>query len=103
MTGPGGWWRQILTWALLLCIVGLLTFVGRQNLIEKRIRRKQEETIAVIHAVCGAIDLFNLEQHRLPVQLKDLVERPPYVEKSRWPSGGYLRQLPRDAWNRDLI
>ena len=91
--------RQLLTWGAIFVVVRLASFVGTGPTIHTR----REATKAAIAQVCEAMDLFKLEQQRLPVRLQDLVERPSYIGNNRWPVGGYLHRLPRDAWDRDFL
>ena len=63
---------------------------------------KSELSKAAIHQVCRAIDMFEKEQGRKPKLLKDLSERPAYIEASKWPQSPYLGSVPLDGWGREL-
>lgn len=64
---------------------------------------KDGHTQAQIENAQVGIELFRLEQHRLPDTLQDLVSKPDYVAASKWPPGGYLRKVPRDGWGQPLL
>lgn len=49
-----------------------------------------------------AIELFFLDQGRLPSSLQDLARRPTYVKD--WPEEGYIKNgIPKDPWGHDYI
>jgi general secretion pathway protein G len=56
-----------------------------------------------IASVCEAIDLFKLVHGHYPIRLEDLVTAPSDIDPQRFRFGGYLKRVPKDGWDRDLI
>jgi general secretion pathway protein G len=43
-----------------------------------------------------AIQLFKLQNGRLPNSLNELMNKPP--DAKSWPEGGYMKSIPKDPW-----
>jgi len=57
---------------------------------------------AAIETTVAAINKFKSEQERFPDKLYDLVARPKDLKKY-WPKDGYLKEIPKDAFDNFLI
>jgi len=57
---------------------------------------------AAIETTVAAINKFKSEQERFPDKLYDLVARPKDLKKD-WPKDGYLKEIPKDAFDNFLI
>ena len=55
--------------------------------------------------VSDALVLFKFDHDRYPEKLQDVIDRPDYVEKGNWPSGGYLKNASnlKDGWGNMLV
>lgn len=63
---------------------------------------KRSETKKAIEDTVKAINQFHADQERYPDKLLDLVSRPPYPLKKPWPQDGYLKSVPKDAYDNFL-
>jgi general secretion pathway protein G len=63
---------------------------------------KRAETKKAIEDTVKAIEQFKADQDRYPDKLLDLVARPQYALKKPWPEGGYLKTVPKDAYDNFL-
>ena len=63
-----------------------------------------EITLETMKEVAGALEAFKKDQRRYPGALADLVARPKYLDPktTKWPASGYVKALPKDAWNKDF-
>ena len=51
----------------------------------------------------STMELFKMHTGTYPSQMKDLIERPDdEAIAEKWAEGGYVRELPKDAWGREL-
>jgi general secretion pathway protein G len=64
-----------------------------------------ELTKEAMKDVVGALDAFKKDQKRYPEKLADLVTKPKYLDPktTKWPSNGYIKKVPGDAWGREFI
>jgi general secretion pathway protein G len=60
-------------------------------------------TAGVIQQICRALDRFRQDQGRYPERLDDLVTMPTDLTPASYPPGGYLKEVPRDAWDRPFL
>jgi general secretion pathway protein G len=60
------------------------------------------ETREAITATLKAVEQFKTENERLPEKLVDLVSKPAYPVKN-WPKDGYLKSIPKDAYDNFLV
>ena len=63
---------------------------------------KKAESRKAIDETVKAINQFKADQDRYPDKLYDLVARPKDLKKE-WPKDGYLRTIPKDAFDNFLI
>ena len=57
-----------------------------------------------LQAVSQALDLYKLDNYRYPTTdqgLQALFERPDNARN--WPDGGYLKKMPKDAWEQEFV
>jgi general secretion pathway protein G len=64
---------------------------------------KRAETKKAIEDTVKAINQFKADNDRYPSKLLDLVSRPSYPLKKEWPKDGYLKTVPKDAYDNFLI
>lgn len=58
---------------------------------------------AAIEETVKAINQFKADNDRYPDKLYDLVARPSYALKKEWPKDGYLKTIPKDAFDNFLV
>jgi general secretion pathway protein G len=63
---------------------------------------KRVETKKAIDEAVKAINQFKADNDRLPDVILDLASRPKYTLK-KWPEGGYLKGVPKDAYDNFLV
>jgi general secretion pathway protein G len=85
---------------VVIVIIGLLATVVVVNVVGRVEKAKVDITKTKMKEIEKAIDLFKLDNNRLPNSLDELMHRPPDVDY--WPQGGYLKEKPLDAWNREF-
>ncbi len=61
------------------------------------------KTRAAIDDTVKAINQFKADNERYPDKLYDLVARPAYPLKKEWPKDGYLKTIPKDAYDNFLV
>ena len=62
---------------------------------------KRADTKKAIEDTVKAINQFKADNDRYPENLVDLTARPKYLLK-KWPDGGYLKTIPKDAYDNFL-
>src|SRR5262249_33750380 len=63
---------------------------------------KRAETKKILEDVTKAVNQFKADNDRYPEKLYDLVNRPGYPLKKEWPKDGYLKLIPKDAYDNFL-
>lgn len=86
---------------VVIVILGLLATVVIVNVVGRVGKAKQDITKTKIRQIEEQIQLFRMDNNRLPATLDELVNRP--ADAKNWPDGGYLKETPKDAWDRDFI
>lgn len=86
---------------VVVVIVGILATIVIINVAGKDDEAKRTATIAKIRQVADAIQMFKMDQNRLPERLEELRQRP--SDAKRWPPGGYLQDEPNDGWGRPFL
>ena len=63
-----------------------------------------EATLDTMKEIVGALEAFKKDHRRYPGALADLTTRPKYLDPktAKWPANGYIKALPKDAWNNDF-
>jgi general secretion pathway protein G len=64
---------------------------------------KKAESKKAIEETAKAIAQFKSDNERFPEKLYDLVARPGYPLKKEWPKDGYLKTIPKDAFDNFLV
>ncbi len=64
---------------------------------------KVAESKKAIEETVKAIAQFKSDNERFPDKLYDLVARPGYPLKKEWPKDGYLKTIPKDAFDNFLV
>jgi len=88
---------------VVIVIIGILAGLVIKQLSSRADRAKVEATKAMIAQVSEALDLFKLELNKYPERIEDLCNMPPDVDPKKWPAGGFLKRMPKDGWDKDLI
>jgi len=88
---------------VVIVIIGILATVLITQISGRADKAKVEATKAIVKQVADAAEMFKLDHNRYPERLDDLMRMPAYVDGRKWPPGGYLKKLPRDGWDRELV
>lgn len=88
---------------VVIVIIGLIASVAIQQYVSHAADAKVKVTQAMISDIGGAIDMFKLKHNVYPQDLRDLLRMPTYIDPAEWPSAGYLKRFPKDAWKSDFI
>jgi general secretion pathway protein G len=88
---------------VVVLIIGIIAAVVTVSVGDKPGIAKARLTKAAIARLKAEVDLFKVDQNRYPETLQDLVRRPPSVDAKKWPSRGYLDEVPLDGWERPFI
>ena len=87
---------------VVIVIIGIIAGLAIVQLSGRADKAKVEATKAKISAISQALDLFKLDHNRYPQRLEDLLTPPSDVDVKKWPPGGYLKQYPKDGWDREF-
>jgi general secretion pathway protein G len=85
---------------VVVLIIGIIAAVVTVSVGDKPGIAKARLTKAAIAKLKAEVDLFKVDQNRYPGTLQDLVRRPPDIDATKWPSRGYLDEVPLDGWER---
>ncbi len=91
---------------LVVIIIGVIAAIVVPRLTGRTERARLTAAKQTIASVSGALDAFELELGRFPTTeegVEALVVRPPALAPEDEWNGPYLREVPRDPWNRELI
>lgn len=88
---------------VVIVIIGLLAAATIFVLADRADKAKMNTTKTMIAELSKACDEFKLNHSRYPEKLEDLVRQPSYVDAAQFPKGGYVKQIPKDGWNREFI
>jgi general secretion pathway protein G len=87
--------------AVAVAILGILATIGGFGYMRYAEMARENKTKTNLRTIKSAIDLFKIQYGKLPVHLKDLVERPKYEIKGWKPS--FEEKLPTDGWSYDFV
>ena len=91
---------------LVVIIIGILAAVVVPRFTGRTRQAKEAAAQMTIQSIETALDSFELDLNRFPTQeegLIALVERPATLgPEDNW-NGPYLKEMPRDPWDRDLV
>jgi general secretion pathway protein G len=80
-------------------ILGILMTIGGFAYLQFTGIARENTTRTNLRTVKSAIDLFNIQHGRFPVQLPDLLQRP----KGDFPGWKpYFDKMPKDGWGREF-
>ena len=85
---------------VVIVIIGLLATVVLINVLPSQDKAMQTKARADIATLEQAMEMYRLDNFSYPADLDALVQPPPGGDGSRYRSGGYVKKLPSDPWNR---
>lgn len=85
---------------VVIVIIGLLATVVMINVLPSQDKAMITKARADIATLEQAMEMYRLDNFSYPSSLGALVQPPPGTEGSRYRSGGYIKSLPSDPWNR---
>jgi general secretion pathway protein G len=83
---------------VVVVILGVVAAIVAANVGDKPDVAAVKMTTAQLRILKGEVELFKADHHRYPESLRDLVERPAYVEPRHWHE--YRDEMPVDGWQR---
>ena len=88
---------------VVIVILGILATIYITQVMPRAEKAKWELTAVQMTTIISALDTFNLDNSRYPDALEDLVVMPNYVKPEKWQVGGYVKEVPLDAWGNKYI
>ena len=88
---------------VVIVILGILATLYITQIMPKGEKAKWDLTAVQMTTIISALDSFNLDNSRYPDALEDLVVMPNYVKPEKYQIGGYLKEVPVDAWGNKYI
>lgn len=85
---------------VVIVIIGLLATVVLVNVLPSQDRAMATKARADIATLEQAMEMYRLDNFTYPSDLSALVTPAPGADASRFRSGGYVKRLPQDPWNR---
>ncbi|HUR38148.1 MAG TPA: type II secretion system protein GspG [Planctomycetota bacterium] len=85
-----------------VCVAVLVALMAMVHMGGHRGRRLNT-TVARLKHLEGVLQLFKGDYERYPEKFEDLVHRPSYCDSEKWPTRGYLQELPVDEWGRRFL
>lgn len=85
---------------VVIVIIGLLATVVLINVLPSQDKAMVTKARADIATLEQAMEMYRLDNFSYPSSLAALVQPPPGGDASRYRSGGYIKKLPSDPWNR---
>lgn len=85
---------------VVIVIIGLLATVVLVNVLPSQDRAMTTKARADIATLEQAMEMYRLDNFTYPADLNALVSPAPGADASRFRSGGYVKRLPQDPWNR---
>lgn len=85
---------------VVIVIIGLLATVVLVNVLPSQDRAMTTKARADIATLEQAMEMYRLDNFTYPADLNALVSPAPGADASRFRSGGYVKRLPDDPWNR---
>jgi general secretion pathway protein G len=88
---------------VVVVIIGLLAAMIAPNVMENLDRAEINRAKQDIRSIETALNLYRLDNFKYPSTdegLQALVTNPGETAAPNWKSGGYLKALPQDPWNR---
>jgi general secretion pathway protein G len=92
---------------VVLVILGLLAAAVAPSVIGKADEARVKRAKTDIRSISNALDLYKLDNYNYPSTeqgLQALVSKPSgFPEAKNWNQDGYLKNFPKDPWDRDYI
>ena len=85
---------------VVIVIIGLLATVVLVNVMPSQDKAMQTKARADIATLEQAMEMYRLDNFSYPADLNALVQPPAGGDATRYRSGGYIKKLPSDPWNR---
>jgi general secretion pathway protein G len=85
---------------VVIVIIGLLATVVLINVMPSQDKAMQTKARADIATLEQAMEMYRLDNFSYPTDLNALVQPPAGTEASRYRTGGYIKKMPSDPWNR---
>ena len=85
---------------VVIVIIGLLATVVMINVLPSQDKAMQTKARADIATLEQAMEMYRLDNFSYPADLNALVQPAAGGDPSRYRSGGYVKKLPSDPWNR---
>lgn len=91
---------------VVVVIIGLLAAIVAPNIIGRIDQAAASRAKTDIRQIESALQLYRLDNFKYPTTdegLEALVTKPSDASAPNWKTGGYLRQLPQDPWQRPYL
>lgn len=85
---------------VVIVIIGLLATVVLVNVMPSQDKAMQTKARADIATLEQAMEMYRLDNFSYPADLNALVQPPAGGDATRYRTGGYIKKLPSDPWNR---
>ena len=85
---------------VVIVIIGLLATVVLINVLPSQDKAMQTKARADIATLEQAMEMYRLDHFSYPADLNALVQPPAGSDATRYRTGGYVKKLPSDPWNR---
>ena len=85
---------------VVIVIIGLLATVVLINVMPSQDKAMQTKARTDIATLEQAMEMYRLDNFTYPTDLNALVQPPVGSDSTRYRSGGYVKRLPSDPWNR---
>lgn len=91
---------------VVIVIIGLLATIVALNVLPSGDTARSQKARADIATIEQGLELFKLQLGNYPTTtqgLNALLTAPAGIDASRYQSGGYIKRLPDDPWNRPYL
>jgi len=91
---------------VVIVIIGLLATIVALNVLPSGDTARSQKARADIATIEQGLELFKLQMGNYPTTtqgLNALLTAPAGIDASRYQSGGYIKRLPDDPWNRPYL
>ena len=88
---------------VVVVIIAVMAGIAIKVIGDKADKARVVATKAKLKEVDEALENFKLDCGRFPENLEDLMTRPTYVDEKKYQRGGYVKEMPADAWDRKFI
>ena len=88
---------------VVVVIIAVMAGIAIKVIGDKADKARIVATKAKLKEVDEALENFKLDCGRFPENLEDLMTRPTYVDEKKYQRGGYVREMPTDAWDQKFV